>query len=104
MAGFTTDGGGTLAPERTEADRERQRSAETPWVTVVWDDPVNLMSYVTYVFQKLLGHSKAKAHAADDGRALEGPRRRRRRAAASRWSTTPPGCRRPGSWATVQQD
>ena len=27
---------------------------DTPWVTVVWNDPVNLMSYVTYVFQKYL--------------------------------------------------
>ena len=32
-----------------------------PWVTLVWDDPVNLMHYVTYVFQKLFGYSKAKA-------------------------------------------
>jgi ATP-dependent Clp protease adaptor protein ClpS len=32
-----------------------------PWVTLVWDDPVNLMSYVSYVFQKYFGYSKAKA-------------------------------------------
>ncbi len=32
-----------------------------PWVTVVWDDPVNLMSYVTYVFQTLFGYDEAKA-------------------------------------------
>src|SRR4029450_3371481 len=31
------------------------------WVTVVWNDPVNLMSYVTWVFQKLFGYSKEKA-------------------------------------------
>ncbi len=37
------------------------RDADRPWVTVVWDDPVNLMHYVTYVFQKLFGYSKAKA-------------------------------------------
>jgi ATP-dependent Clp protease adaptor protein ClpS len=35
--------------------------ADTPWVTVVWNDPVNLMSYVTYVFQKYFGYSKKKA-------------------------------------------
>ena len=29
---------------------------------LVWDDPINLMDYVTYVFQKLFGYSKAKAH------------------------------------------
>jgi len=32
------------------------------WVTIVWDDPVNLMNYVTYVFIKLFGFSKEKAH------------------------------------------
>ena len=36
---------------------------ETPWVTIVWNDPVNLMSYVTYVFQKLLGHPRPRAEA-----------------------------------------
>jgi ATP-dependent Clp protease adaptor protein ClpS len=35
--------------------------ADTPWVTVVWNDPVNLMSYVTFVFQKHFGYSKKKA-------------------------------------------
>jgi ATP-dependent Clp protease adaptor protein ClpS len=33
----------------------------TPWVTIVWNDPVNLMSYVTYVFQKYFGYDKTKA-------------------------------------------
>ena len=32
-----------------------------PWVTIVWNDPVNLMSYVTFVFQKYFGYSKKKA-------------------------------------------
>ena len=32
-----------------------------PWVTIVWNDPVNLMSYVAYVFQKHFGYTKAKA-------------------------------------------
>ena len=36
-------------------------ATDTPWVTIVWDDPVNLMHYVTYVFQKLFGYSKGKA-------------------------------------------
>ena len=36
-------------------------SSETPWVTIVWDDPVNLQSYVTYVFMELFGYSKVKA-------------------------------------------
>ncbi len=37
--------------------------ADSPWVTIVWNDPVNLMSYVTYVFQRLLGHPRPKAEA-----------------------------------------
>jgi ATP-dependent Clp protease adaptor protein ClpS len=34
---------------------------ERPWVVIVWNDPINLMSYVTLVFQKLFGFSLAKA-------------------------------------------
>ena len=30
-------------------------------MTLVWDDPVNLMSYVAYVFQKYFGYDKAKS-------------------------------------------
>lgn len=36
-------------------------STDRPWVTLVWDDPVNTMSYVTHVFQELFGYSKKKA-------------------------------------------
>ena len=32
-----------------------------PWVTIVWNDPVNLMSYVTYVFQTYFGYARKKA-------------------------------------------
>ena len=32
-----------------------------PWVTIVWNDPVNLMSYVSFVFQKYFGYDKKKA-------------------------------------------
>ena len=35
--------------------------AETPWVCIVWNDPINLMSYVTYVFQSYFGYPKKKA-------------------------------------------
>ena len=34
---------------------------DRPWVTVVWDDPVNLMSYVTYVFMSIFNYSKERA-------------------------------------------
>ncbi|MEY4444540.1 MAG: hypothetical protein RL301_619 [Actinomycetota bacterium] len=36
-------------------------NADRLWVTVVWDDPVNLMSYVTFVFMELFGYSKERA-------------------------------------------
>lgn len=36
--------------------------AQTPWVTIVWDDPVNLMSYVTFVFEDYFHYSRGKAH------------------------------------------
>lgn len=45
--------------ERPEADEFVV--PDTPWVTIVWNDPVNLMSYVTYVFQAYFGYSKQKA-------------------------------------------
>ena len=32
-----------------------------PWITLVWNDPVNLMSYVTYVFQSYFGYPRRKA-------------------------------------------
>lgn len=47
--------------ERPESDVESEVRPDTPWVTIVWDDPVNLMDYVTYVFQKLFGYPKKKA-------------------------------------------
>ncbi|GAB3436102.1 ATP-dependent Clp protease adaptor ClpS [Flindersiella endophytica] len=34
---------------------------ETPWITIVWNDPINLMSYVTYVFQSYFGYPRKKA-------------------------------------------
>lgn len=46
---------------REEQHVDTAEDTESPWVTVVWDDPVNLMTYVTYVFQKLFGYSREKA-------------------------------------------
>ncbi len=34
---------------------------DRPWVVIVWNDPINLMSYVTYVFQKLFGFTREHA-------------------------------------------
>jgi ATP-dependent Clp protease adaptor protein ClpS len=34
---------------------------DTPWIVIVWNDPINLMSYVVLVFQKLFGYNRSKA-------------------------------------------
>jgi len=50
------------APHVDEAQRvDEERQADRPWVTIVHNDPVNLMSYVTWVLQKLFGYSREKA-------------------------------------------
>src|SRR3954467_5234095 len=36
-------------------------TTDRPWIVIVWNDPINLMSYVTFVFQKLFGYSLEKA-------------------------------------------
>lgn len=45
------------------AEPEVSETPETdlPWIVLVWNDPINLMSYVSFVFQKLFGYSKEKA-------------------------------------------
>lgn len=45
----------------SEVTPEDLTLSDTPWVTVVWNDPVNLMSYVTHVFQKYFGYTRRKA-------------------------------------------
>ena len=45
--------------EQPEADDLTQLAR--PWVTIVWNDPVNLMSYVTFVFQTYFGYPRKKA-------------------------------------------
>ena len=47
--------------EETRTEVDEVPATDRPWVTVVWNDPVNLMSYVTWVFQKLFGYSRDKA-------------------------------------------
>jgi ATP-dependent Clp protease adaptor protein ClpS len=49
--------------ERTQQpDVDEKADADRPWVAIVWDDPINLMSYVTWVFQQLFGYSREKAN------------------------------------------
>lgn len=50
-----------LATPDVELDVHTLSSENLPWLCIVWDDPVNLMSYVTYVFQTVLGFSKKRA-------------------------------------------
>ncbi|MBT1003146.1 ATP-dependent Clp protease adapter ClpS [Paenarthrobacter sp. DKR-5] len=47
---------------RQETSSEELTASDVPWVVIVWNDPVNLMSYVSYVFQSYFGYSEAKAH------------------------------------------
>lgn len=37
---------------------EEGSETDEPWLVIVWNDPINLMTYVTFVFQKLFGYSK----------------------------------------------
>ncbi|WP_241984548.1 ATP-dependent Clp protease adapter ClpS [Cryobacterium adonitolivorans] len=49
-------------PQIEKSTRVREAiSLDRPWVTVVWDDPVNLMSYVSYVFRSYFGVTAAEA-------------------------------------------
>jgi len=75
----------------------------SPWVTIVWDDPVNLMTYVTYVFQKLFGYSEPHAtklmlQVHNEGKAVV--------SAGSRESMEVDVSKlhAAGLWATMQQD
>jgi ATP-dependent Clp protease adaptor protein ClpS len=54
----------TATPESTTLERpdtEPVVRTDVPWVTIVWDDPVNLMSYVTFVFTEYFKYPRAKA-------------------------------------------
>ena len=53
----------TAAPvEIKEPETTEVADVARPWKVIVWNDPINLMSYVTFVLQKLFGYSKQKAH------------------------------------------
>jgi ATP-dependent Clp protease adaptor protein ClpS len=52
----------TVSPTRVEQpDVDEATSLDRPWIVLVWNDPINLMSYVTMVFQKVFGYSLEKA-------------------------------------------
>lgn len=72
----------TAAPERVYTpESDEQTRQDKPWLVIVHNDPVNLMSYVTWVLQKLFGYPRPKAHKLmlqvhNEGRAVvsSGPR------------------------------
>lgn len=83
--------------EETTIDPDR------PWVVIVWNDPINLMSYVTHVLQKLFGYSREKAEQLmlevhNDGKSVvsNGPREKAELDVFR--------LHEHGLWATMQQD
>ena len=96
---------GASSTPGTTAIRERDdlEATDAPWVTIVWDDPVNLMNYVTYVLQKLFGYSEPHAtklmlQVHNEGRAVvsAGTREAMEADVAKLHAA--------GLWATLQQD
>lgn len=88
-----------LELEETDSSVE----AEPPWVTIVWNDPINLMSYVTYVFMTYFGYPPGKAERLmldvhQKGRAVvaAGSREEMERDATAMHSY--------GLWATISKD
>lgn len=54
---------GTLTEGDTDLTTELENilAADIPWNVIVWNDPVNLMTYVAYVFRSHFGYSRARA-------------------------------------------
>jgi ATP-dependent Clp protease adaptor protein ClpS len=93
----------SMPAEIFESSTDETTASDRPWVVLVWNDPVNLMSYVTYVLQKLFGYSYEKAtelmlQVHHDGRAAvnSGPREKAELDVFRLHEF--------GLWATMQQD
>ena len=94
------------APAEVEVERPAEEDSverDRPWIVVVWNDPVNLMSYVTFVLQKLFGYSREKAtklmvQVHNDGKAVvsSGTREKAEHDVARLHAH--------GLWATLRQD
>jgi ATP-dependent Clp protease adaptor protein ClpS len=95
---------GVLAPQREQKiEVETTSEADRPWVTIVWNDPINLMSYVTHVFMAVFGYPRAKAeklmldvHRRGKAVVSSGPRERMELDVATLHGH--------GLWATLQHD
>ena len=93
----------TAPAEVDQPETEVAEKVERPWITLVWNDPVNLMTYVTYVFQEYFGYSREKAtelmlQVHHDGRSVvsNGSREEMERDVVAMHGY--------GLWATMQQD
>jgi len=93
----------TAPAEVDQPATEVAAKVERPWITLVWNDPVNLMTYVTYVFQEYFGYSREKAtelmlQVHHDGRSVvsNGSREEMERDVVAMHGY--------GLWATMQQD
>ena len=96
----------TVTPQREAGSEELVEPVadpDRPWLTIVWNDPINLMSYVTHVFMTVFGYPKAKAEKLmldvhHRGRAVvsSGTRERMELDVATLHGY--------GLWATIQQD
>jgi ATP-dependent Clp protease adaptor protein ClpS len=76
---------------------------DRPWVAIVWNDPVNLMSYVTHVLMELFGYPRAEAHRLmlavhHEGRAVVSTGTR------EQMEVDVTRLHAKGLWATLQQD
>ena len=51
-----------VVPAPTIGEKTKEKEAQDPgFLVIVWNDPVNLMDYVTHVFMKVFGWNKSKA-------------------------------------------
>lgn len=93
----------TAPAELDRPEVEDATAVDRPWITIVWNDPVNLMSYVTYVFMTYFHYSREKSEKLmwqvhNDGRAVvsSGTREEMERDVAAMHSF--------GLWATLSKD
>jgi len=82
---------------------EEVHEPDFPWIVIVWNDPINLMVYVTWVFQKLFGYPREKAerlmwdvHTKGKAVVSSGPKEKAESDVARLHAY--------GLWATMQQD
>ena len=86
-----------------DVDADEHESLDRPWVAIVWNDPINLMSYVTFVLMELFGYTRDKATQLmlavhHEGRAVvSNGTREQMEADVARLHAK-------GLWATLQQD